>query len=284
MSLTAQEVEIRRHYLGASEIAAVIGVNPHMSMHQVWLSKMGLADFEGNAATEAGSDFEPVILQRYARHHGVEIRIGKHTVGPEPWMSCTPDAHVVGGGMVEAKLVGFEAAWEWGSESDGAPWRYLVQGQWQLMVTGEPFVDLAAQMGTRAPRYIRVWPDVGLQRELLERGREFWSSFVVPQTPPPVDGTEGARLMLAKLYPTHRADRFVRADGEAEALAAQLLGIREVYDATVHEERRLENRLKEIMGDAETLLGSAWKCVWKASKTGTRRFLFKHQAEKKVAA
>jgi putative phage-type endonuclease len=284
VSLTPEQVEQRRHSLGASEIAAVIGVNPHMSMHQVWLSKMGLADFAGNDATEAGTDFEPVIIQRYARHHGVEVRPGAYMTGPEPWMSCTPDAHVIGGGMIEAKLVGFDAAWEWGSEHDGAPWRYLVQGQWQLMVTGEPFVDIAAQMGTRAPRYIRVHHDRALQAELRERGREFWFNYVTTGEAPPVDGTEGAREMLSKLYPAHRADRFLHADGEAEALAAQLLGIREVYDATVHEERRLENRLKEIMKDAQTLIGNEWKCVWKAQKDGKRPFKFKHQAEKKVAA
>jgi putative phage-type endonuclease len=284
VSLTPEQVEQRRHTLGASEIAAVIGVNPHMSMHQVWMSKMGLDTFEGNDATEAGTDFEPVILQRYARHHHVEIRPGSYMVGPESWMSCTPDAHVVGGGMIEAKLVGFEAAWEWGSEHDGAPWRYLVQGQWQLLVTGEPWVDLAAQMGTRAPRYIRIHPDPALQAELVERAREFWVSYVVTGEPPPVDGTDGARAMLAKVYPAHRPGRLVKADGEAEALAAQLLGVREVYDATVHEERRLENRLKELMKDAEVLLGGEWKCTWKAQKDGKRPFKFKHASEKKVAA
>lgn len=279
MSLSPEEVEKRRHTLGSSEIAAVLGCNPYKSSHDIWLSKMGLADFVENDAVEAGTDFEPVIIARFARHHNVGVRKGEYMIGPEPWMSATPDAYIDGGGVLECKMVGFEAAFEYSSQEDGAPWRHLLQCQWQLACTGEPFAVIAAQMGTRAPRYIRVESDKELQTTMIERARTWWHKYVVTKEPPPVDHTEGARTMLHKLYPSH-ATPALQADQELEDLAAQLLAIREAYDKVTDQETLLTNKIKERMKDAEAVLGAQWKCTWKRSANGRRPFNFKHQAER----
>ena len=65
MKFTEAELEHRRRFVGSSDVGAILGLDKYRSKHDVWLEKLGLAKpFEGNAATEAGDDFEPVIVQR----------------------------------------------------------------------------------------------------------------------------------------------------------------------------------------------------------------------------
>lgn len=66
MSLTAEQTSIRSRGVGSSEIGAVAGVNPYQSIHDVWLTKRGLATFTGNLATRMGSMIEDAIIHEYS--------------------------------------------------------------------------------------------------------------------------------------------------------------------------------------------------------------------------
>jgi predicted phage-related endonuclease len=56
----------RRQYLGASEVAAVIGMDPFKGAHDLWSEKMGLlGESEESEAAEMGKLLESPILQRY---------------------------------------------------------------------------------------------------------------------------------------------------------------------------------------------------------------------------
>ncbi len=66
MSLTAEQKADRVNTLGASEIAAVCGLSPWKSVHDVWLSKMGLVDDETSGAI-ARCDLAPTPFGRGAR-------------------------------------------------------------------------------------------------------------------------------------------------------------------------------------------------------------------------
>jgi len=277
---TESQLAQRRLTLGASDVAAAIGVSPYATPHNVWSSKMGLADFAGNDATEAGNDFEAIILARTARHNEIALLPSRHVIGPEPWMSATPDAFVRGGGIVETKMVGFESAWQWGSESDGIPMHYLVQVQWQLLVTGEPFCIVGAQLGTRHT-YYRIEPDTELQAMMVERARAFWFGHVVTKKHPAIDGSEGAREMLALLYP-RSGPAPIAADSKLDTLAEKLAKARLAVDAAETAKRRAENEMKEAVGDASGAYGATWKLSWKTTKTGTRTFRFEDMTKKKA--
>jgi len=41
MALTTEQREIRRRYLGSSDIAAIFGMSPWKSAYDVWLEKTG---------------------------------------------------------------------------------------------------------------------------------------------------------------------------------------------------------------------------------------------------
>jgi predicted phage-related endonuclease len=281
-ALTEAEIAQRVHSIGSSEVAAVLGINPHCSPHQVWLSKMGLADFEGNDATEAGNDFEEVILRRLARHNRVELLPSRHVIGPEPWITSTPDAFIRGGGIAEAKMVGWHSMWMWGSEADGVAYPYLCQVQHQLLCSKEPFCLVGAQMGTEH-RYYRVLPDAELQAIIIEQLRAFWFSYVVPRVPPPVDESAGATEMLRKLYPrSEKAFRF--ATPEENALAARIVAAEEIADAKAAVVAKLKNEMRHAVTDWERVIGDGWRVRYKTSANKQRPFYFEPQKKNESAA
>ena len=273
----------RRRTLGASEIAAVVGVNPYASMHNVWLSKCRGVEFEGNEATELGHELEPVILGIYCKRYGCEVRPGTYTTGPEHWMSATPDAVRLGGGLAEAKLVGVRTYWQWGAcdtdegESDAVPLHYLAQAQWQMLVTGEPFVHVIALVGTEFRKYT-VRGNEGVQRSLVAKGRDFWERYVLTDTPPPVDASKGAGEMLREIYPRSGGERVI-ADDALEAMAAELVAARASDRAAKAARALAENRMKATLKEAGGARGKNWTLRYSTTKAGTRPFIFDSDEE-----
>lgn len=286
--LTEEEKARRRATLGSSEIAAVVGVNPYATMHNVWLAKVHRIEFEGNERTVLGNLLEPTIFQIYAERYNRSLRKGVYTLGPEPWMAATPDAHIEGGGLVEAKLVGFRTIYMWGNgnsdeeESDAVPLHYLCQAQWQMAVTGESFVDVSALMGTEFRSYtIRANP--GIQAQLIARGREFWERYVVTGDAPPVDGSDGAKEMLKRLYPRSGGEP-IQSTPELEQLVVELRDARARVDAATEQKTLRENQIKKVLGTSSGAYGVDWKIRYSTTRANTRPFVFDDQTDKKGRA
>ncbi len=279
----------RRKTLGASEIAAVAGVNPYASMHTVWLAKVHGVEFEGNEQTMLGQLLEPAVVAIYCDRYGKSVTKGHYSIGPEPWISATPDYEIEGeDGLVEAKLVGLRSMWMWGQgntdteESDAVPLHYLAQCQWQMLVRGKSFVHLSALMGTEFRSYT-IRANATVQGGLLARGRDFWDRYVVTGKEPPVDGSEGAREMLTKLYPRAGGD-VVAATPELEELADALLQAREAVKQAEYEKQLRENQFKAQLRDARGAFGNGWRIRYANTKSGSRPFVFEHEREKGKAA
>ncbi len=84
--------------IGASEVAALLGLDPRKTPLSLWLDKTGNAPpFEGNRFTEMGQRCEPVIADAYAEREGVELETCGTTRHPDlPHVFATPDRRVVG--------------------------------------------------------------------------------------------------------------------------------------------------------------------------------------------
>lgn len=67
MTLTAQQIEMRRHGLGGTDVAAIFGETGRRSAIDVFKDKVGEGDpFDGNRRTRMGTRLEPVVAQMYA--------------------------------------------------------------------------------------------------------------------------------------------------------------------------------------------------------------------------
>lgn len=96
--------------------------------------------FEGTYDTDRGGDLEAEAVAFYELKHGAETRKAGFCLTDDRRYGCSPDRFVVGGGLLEVKC---PKAWKHLSllAGDGLD-EYRLQHQGELLVTGEPWVDL----------------------------------------------------------------------------------------------------------------------------------------------
>lgn len=253
--------EKRRRGIGASEIAAVLGVSPYAddTPLNLFLRKLGrLPDKEENEAMWWGTEMEPLIARRYRMHTGCEFAHEQLFLRhPEyDWMLATIDRTTTEGRVVELKTIGHRGAGILGIDgTDEVPAGWICQVQQQLMVAeaclpgfarGDE-ADVAAVVGGQETRFFTVRRDDRLCRQIVRRGAEFWDRVERDDPPDPVPGKDG-RLM-AVLYPEPAGEVEATPTIQALADAWEDLGV-EVRDKDAERER-LRDEILRCMRDAE---------------------------------
>lgn len=267
MSARADWLAWRREGIGASDVAALMGLSPWASPWSVWADKTGLVpldddDEDMSDALMVGRMLEPALAAWFAQELGLTVA-GEQTwcVHPEhETHRATVDGFVLESpdhtpaqalGVLEIKHEAYGRPW------DTIPVHYQCQGQWALHVTGLERVWFAVLHGRRFRTYEleRDEADIALMTTVVDR---FWESFVVSGTPPPVDATEATARAIAQAYPGGGAGvdlppglvhAWHQAKGEAK-LATQALAF-------------CEAEIKAALGDAEEgLVGDAVVVTW----------------------
>lgn len=263
--------ELRRLGIGASEIAAVCGVHPHMKAIDVYCRKAQDApdDFDGNDATEWGHVIEPMLAQWYTRTTGIELVQGKTVRSTEhPIVVATPDyIYADGSCLVQCKNVGLHVAWHW-SAVEVAEYVAL-QEAWEMLATGIHQAKVVACIGGLAPAIYDVEWNEDRAMVMLELAERFWREHVEPRIPPPPDGSDAYREFLARRFPSDSGPT-LRATDEVIELAEQ-------YDAAraavgLYEDRKSEvgNKLRALCGDSAGFWWNDGKVTWKRSAKGSR--------------
>lgn len=257
MSAHTDWLDWRRAGLGASDVAAVLGISPWASPYTVWLDKTGQRADEDNEAMEAGRMLEPAIGPWFEQRTGLVV-MGEQmwcTHPDKPWARATLDGVVAESaestfadalGGLEIKTTSEPPAkWE-----EAIPPYYCAQAQFQMFVTGMErtwFAVLHANFGLRLRIYELDRDDADIAL-LLERCEKFWTGNVLAGVPPPVDGHDA----------TTEALKSTGADTDADAVdldtdAADVWMIRDIKERIAREEKELakqENRIRAALGEA----------------------------------
>lgn len=239
----------------------------------LWAQKSGLVEEDDLGDLEFvrwGNLLEPVVLRELGERAGVIAavsgRLYRSTV--HAWALATldgeaftrfDDATGVVTFPVECKTGGAWFADEW---ADGAPPRYRLQCQWQMLVTGAPRVLLGCLLGGQRLVWSWIERDEGTIAALAEAGADMWRR-VQENDPPPADGSEATSKALAKAYRTDDGDS-VALPGELIEVSAELDAIKAQIKALEVREKAAENRVKAAMGGAAVGVladGSGW--TWK---------------------
>jgi putative phage-type endonuclease len=289
MSFDEQRLEDRRKTLGASEIPAVAGVNPHRSALDVYLEKKGLAaPFAGNAFTEWGLRSEPMIAEKYAEVIGLPV-VTSDTVVARGWMSATPDRLVVQSLKhliddeqyeplhgVEIKRFGEHRADDFGVPGTGdVPLDVTAQALWSMMVTDLKRWDVAVLIGQADFRIYHIAYDETAANALHDVGYQFWHQHVLAGVEPSLDhGTSSAHRYLQQKFALHSAEMREPTPELVEA-GRELAGIKAQIKALDAVKGQLEHRIQEAIGTAAGIRNVA---TWKLDRVG--RPLWKAIAEK----
>lgn len=254
----AEWLEWRRHGVGASDVAAIIGVSPYASAFSVWAEKAGLTSGpEESEVMEAGRWLELAIGPWFAHRTGLHVaEAQRQCVHPEhEWMRCTADGFVFDYslsdgwdiadalGLLEIKTSAGWAKWE------AVPLHYQTQGQWAMAVTGAAQVWFAVLHARRLGIYElpRNQADIDY---LTEAASVFWHDHVLTGVPPDVDGSDATLATLKEMYPRHREGALAPLD-DVQAAVTGLRAAREDKAAAEKAEKACKAIIAATMADAE---------------------------------
>lgn len=224
----------RRGSLGASSVAAVLGLSPHRGPWDVWTELRTGAEPapEANDAdpTEGldlsdplvwGTVVEPMVLALYGMRTGAMCKSVADWLGQPgglaitrhprlPFLHASLDGLALRDGVtgaVEAKTS--RQPWQWGR--DGAPTvdpdhpeapvprHYYIQAQVQLACSGLPWCDVAALTGGTL-RVYRIDPEPSVIAGIEQAAESWWELHIVGGAEPDLDESDACvRYQRARL-------------------------------------------------------------------------------------
>jgi len=283
LGLTAEQKEQRKHGIGASEVAAILGLDENRPPLDVYCEKKGIIPpFEGNNLTEIGLELEEFAARKYAEKSGLLDAEEVALLNPRKtyaidWKMATPDRLVVTSGDeivrgLEAKTISVYQEKFWGKDgSQEIPEKFYCQIVWQMHVLDVDKWDVVVVFRNSAE--IRVYHFIRnreTEEKLIERITDFKENILpidnfVEAAKILVDWTEASKRTLARMFPAERTP-LITADDEASELAVKLSEKKEILEAAGDDAREYENKLKAIIGEAAGLEGPWGRITWKKSK------------------
>ena len=256
----------RRNGIGASDIAAVLGISPWKTPLQLYLDKRGeLPPQEDAPQLRRGRMLEPLVLDFYADETGHQVtRQQECVVGAEPWMLATLDGFdAVDNAPVEAKTVSPFLAKEFGEHgTDEVPLHYAAQVHWQMMLTDASKGYLAALIGIDDFRIFTLLRDHELESLMIARATEFWQRVLDGNPPDP-----SSELDIKLLHPRDTGSS-IEATPEIADAVAELAALKAQAKDIEAKEGLADMKIKAFMGDNATLFGLDGKplATWKTAK------------------
>lgn len=169
---------------------------------------------------------------------------------------------------VECKLADEWRPW------DEVPLYYQLQCMAYMALTGCRFWYVAvAFTKPRIRRLYRVDRDRDLEESMLEAVRQWWDLRIVRGVAPDVDDSAACRAALEARHPRASGASFADfriASAEEQGLAAELENMRQVREGLDSDVRRLENRLREAIGDAPGLRWTGGSVRWSRNRIRIR--------------
>lgn len=289
-SAKAAWLEERRTYLGATDAAAVLGVHPYKSPHDVWLEKNGLAEDQDSVAMRHGTWVEAFIATEYQRETGVKVRRSKLYRHPRfPQFACNPDREIVidgHEGLLECKAVGHWASKNFGQDgSDQIPEHYLIQVMWQLMVTGKKIVHLAALIDTRELRVFTYTLDPALSevahvfhedmvRNVANACGAWWKRHMIEGVEPPMSGLKSDTEWLQGQAGSYSGGAKTNTDEATDRECVKLGPALQRLARAEYVVAERKNRIKKFMADekVDVLESTAGVFTWKTNVRGVATF------------
>jgi putative phage-type endonuclease len=259
---TSEQAMSRRGFIGGSDAAAALDMNPYLSAVELWERKTGRAvEFSGNDATHWGKLLEGVVRQEYAERTGRVVRLPERAImhATVPYVGCHPDGITDDGRLYEGKTARFADGWG-ESGTDEIPHHYLIQVQHNMMCCQLSVAEVAVLIGGQEFRLYEIPADRELQESILDGEIMFWQ-HVERDEPPAIDlESPGALEILKRLY-TGTNGRVLTADEECERHYAAYLAATAQCKAADTAAKMHKAALLAFMEEAAVLKFKDGKCL-----------------------
>jgi predicted phage-related endonuclease len=273
MALTVEQLRERTQWIGSSDVPAILGVDPHRNVGDVFLEKSGRTEpvVTSSDAADWGDRLEPVLCDWVGERVGEEVVRGEHRQSEDGILRAQLDGWIPSlGEPVECKTSGllqpmFNAgAAGWGADgTDDVPFRVIAQVQFALLLTGSESGHVAAFLGGGAgPRHYVVTRHAELQEEIEARCRAFWVDHVLAGVPPEVTPSIDTLRVVAR-----EAGKSVEVDHE---LIQRYVDVRDQAGLVGAALDDAKAALINALGDAEEGYSPFGGVSYRANRNGVR--------------
>jgi putative phage-type endonuclease len=253
----------RKKTIGASEIGAIMGLNPYTTPLDIWMVKTGRKpEFEGNDATNRGLLLEPSIAAWFKNKSGylVESSQIRHFAGEH--CSATPDfTYQTDGinGLLECKSTAMRV------DADDLPAYWFLQAMFQAGVVGNiNEVTIAYLCGGLNFGAESFAVDQDFCNDLLSFADSWYKRHVLADVAPDVKNVDD----IKKLYKQTRGG--IEASQDVKQLLAEMKDLKLEIAVKSSQLEELKSQVMLIMRDAEAIESEGKPlCTWKFSKPTT---------------
>lgn len=250
----------RGDFIGGSEVATILGINPFKSKFLLWLEKTGqtAASPVSGEAVEWGNLLEPVIREKFKQETGFKVYQNNFVLQHDtyPFMLANIDGECLdpafsGRGILEIKTTGEHNRKQWES---GVPVYYLAQIQHYLAVTGYEYAYCAVLIGGRTFKYFLIDRDEYIIDKIITAEIEFME-HIHKMIPPQIGGSKVESEWLEEAFPEAiDEEMFISPAIEELALEYQSLSV-QVKDKTKRMEE-IKNHIRLVGKEFKTLRGT----------------------------
>lgn len=256
-------LEMRRHTIGGSDAAGIIGLSKWSSPMSVWADKTGrLPDKPDTEAMRLGRDLEGYVARRWMETTGKKVR----RLNSMLYNELYPFAHA----DIDREVIGERAGLECKTTSTldvkqfqglEFPEQYYAQCVHYLAVTGYDRWYLSVLVFGRGLFNFVLERDQAEIDALMKAEGEFWE-LVEKDTPPSVDGTEPTSETLQTIYRESSDADIVQLFGR-EGLLQEWSGIKEQMEALKGRKEEIENTIKLDLKEAERGACKGYGITWR---------------------
>lgn len=275
----AEWLKAREDGIGASEVAAVVGLSPWETPFSLWLRKTGQTPpIEENDAMRLGHLLEPIVVQLWEEKTGFKaVKASAKDIiyqDPEhPWRKVTPDriAYEINEDGKKAKVLLEIKTSAIDFDPDDLPTNYLCQVQFQMHVTQVHTCYLCWLVNGRYYGHARIEYDKEFAEWLVENVDKFYLECV--------KGGKEPDLITVTDFTLKGSDPGTTIDADTEAFA-NIMSLRTMKRSISEKEDQANNLadcIKLYMGENESLTYEGKVlATWKTGSRG-RTFLLKNK-------
>ena len=193
--------KLREKRIGGSDVGAILGVNKHKSIIDVYIDKTEGSSFVGNDATHWGHMLEgPVIKEFASRHSEFVVYQAPYSV-IDDFLIANLDGVLKNKetgeyGVLEIKTTNAYNYKDW--DGDIVPQYYYAQVQHYLMLTGYKFAYIAVLIGGNHYKDFRIERSEEDIELIRNKATEFYQENLLKKIPPMPDGSDAYMNHLKK--------------------------------------------------------------------------------------
>lgn len=276
-------LEARRTMVTASDVAAILGVDPRRDALSVYVDKVTPPRDEFLDLKDPrfwGKKLERPIAEAAAAFYGWELRAGGFLLRSRkhPHLGCTLDAEVrrkpsEGWVAYEGKMTTLHADWD--EETGNLPTRVLIQAQAQLAVSGAPLNLVFALLRGSESCLVPIEPYLDLHAIIVEETERFIDLVKRGEPPAP---TAKSRDAIMQLHPSD--------DGSVVELPEDAIVWTSDLQELQKQQRDIERRIDELKNRLRLCVGPATygRLPSPVEKTHFWKFALEKKAEHVVSA